>query len=58
MVNGALHFYATARDLSLQCRDPGVQLGDGQRIEILPHELCEDVAGTGKRVIQVHGQQR
>jgi hypothetical protein len=58
MVNGAFHFHAAAGDLALQTGDPALQLGDGQRIEILAHELCEEIAGTGERVVQVHEMQR
>lgn len=58
MVNGAFDFDSATGDLTLQPGDAALQLGNRQGIEILAHELCEEVAGTGKRVVQVHGMQR
>ena len=58
MVNGALHFLAAARDFTLQRRNACLQLGDGQRIKVLPHELCQRIVTTGKSLVLVHGGQR
>ena len=58
MVNGAFYFHAGAGDFAFQRRDPHFQLGYRQRIEILPRELCEQIVGTGKCVVQVHDRQR
>lgn len=58
MVNGAFHFHAAPGDLALQRGDPRFQLGDRQRIKILPRELSEQIVGTGQGVVQVHALQR
>ena len=50
MVNGAFHFSARAGDFRLQRRDPRLQLGDRERIEVLPGKL-------GQRVVRAARQQ-
>lgn len=54
MVNGAFNPEPAAGDLPLQRGDPRFQLRDGQRIEILTHQLRQDVVGPGKGVVQIH----
>ena len=54
MVNGAFNLLATARDLARQCGDPVLQLRHGERIQVLAHQLAEQVAGAGQRVIHIH----
>jgi NADPH2:quinone reductase len=44
----------TSRDLALQHRDPRIEFGDRQRIEVLPHECVKQIVGTGGGVFQVH----
>lgn len=58
MVNGALHFLAAARDLTFQRSDPRLQLRNGERVEILAHQLVERVAGAWQRVVELHVRQR
>ena len=58
MVNRMLHPRAATRDLALQCGDPRLQLGDRQPVQVLAHQLGQQVGGAGEGVVQVHGHQR
>ncbi len=55
MVNGAFNLLTAARDLAAKRRDPVLQLRDRERVQILAHQLAEEVAGAGQRVICFHG---
>ena len=55
MVNGIINAGSAAGDLALQRRDPRVQLIDGERVEILPKQRRQRIAGRlGKEIFQVH----
>ncbi len=58
MVNSAFNLLTATHDLAFERGDPSFEFGDRQRVEILAHQLCEQVAGAGQRVVQVHVQQR
>jgi hypothetical protein len=54
VVNGARDLLAAAGDLAFQRGDPNLQFGDGQGIQILPHELRQKITGPGKGVFGFH----
>lgn len=57
MVNGALYFLPTSRDLRLQRSDAGLKLGDRQRIEILAREQRHRIVLSRRKVVVGgHGQ--
>ena len=59
MVNGAFNLSSTPRDLALQRRDPRLQLGDRQAVEILGHQRRQRVPRTGAEdIVEIHGRER
>lgn len=57
MVNAALTMFANPRDLRLQRGDTGVELGDGERIQILPAEFGQKIAAfAGEEFLHVHAR--
>jgi hypothetical protein len=58
VVNRPFDLSADPGDLTLQCRDAGMQLGDAQPVEILPDQLGQRIAGLQRRVVKLHGGQR
>lgn len=54
MVNGGFNLRPRARDLALQRRDPRLQFGDRERIEILTHQLHQNIVAAGGGVVEVH----
>ena len=58
MVNGALHMTPDAADLSLQRCDPRVELGNGQRIEVLFDQERERFGRPRQILVGIHGRQR
>lgn len=51
MVNGALYFLPTSRDLRFQRDDPRIEFGDGQRIEILAREQRHRIVLARRKVV-------
>ena len=49
---------ADAGDLALQRRDPRLQLGDRERIQILGDELSQQVVGAQRQIVRLHALQR
>ncbi len=54
MVNGGFNLRPRARDLAFQRRDPRLQFGDRERIEILTHQLHQNIVAAGGGVVEVH----
>lgn len=54
MVNGALLMLQDAGDLTLQRNDARIQLGDGQRIEILFDQERERFVGPRQILVGIH----
>jgi len=58
MVNGALHMFFNAGDLAFEESDPLLELGHGQRIEILFDQERDRVAWARKILFGIHEWER
>ena len=58
MVNGALHVRLHPRDLAFEGGDAPFELADRQRIEILPDQERDRIAGARKILVGIHGADR
>ncbi len=55
MVNGALLMFSDALDFALERRNPRLQLGDRQRIEVLFDQEREGLVGPREILVGIHG---
>lgn len=59
MLRRAVDPAAAARDLRLQRDDPGLQLGDGQTIQVLRQQRGQRIArARAEDVVEVHERER
>lgn len=54
MINGAFLLLPAARDLSLQQGDARVELGDGERVEVLPRQLGGGIVRSTRKIVHFH----
>jgi len=59
VINGALHFTARPDYLGFQDSDTSAQLGDRQRVKILPCQFRERIARLFREIlVQIHKSER
>jgi len=59
MINGAIPVLPDTRDFRLEVGDAAIELGDRQRIEILPGERRDRIIGLAREIlVRIHGATR